>query len=118
MTSTSAGSTRESRTLLGLAWPSAVMLLARIGMGLTDTCIVGHLSTEYLAAASYAQIWINVTTSFIYQGLGGGVNTLCSQAFGAGNYPLVGIWLQLAVIASLAASIPMMVPCCHGFYSC
>lgn len=89
-----------------LAWPVALSLLFRIGMGLTDLAVLGHLGTNELAAAALANVWINVTSAFLYRGFAGALNPLCAQAYGAGNYRLVGLWLQQGLVASTIFSIP------------
>lgn len=57
--------------------------------------LTGHLGTDYLGAAGVGNIWMIVTSNFIFNALGGTINTLCSQAFGAKNYDLVGVWFQV-----------------------
>ena len=88
----------ELRLLWRLGWPVAVAILFRIAMLVTDLAMLGHKNTDWLAAASAATIWINITSAFLYRAFGGSLNTLCSQAFGAGNFKLVGMWLQQGLL--------------------
>lgn len=37
------------------------------------------------------------------------VSTLCSQAFGAKNYPLVGIWVQIGILVGSMVALPVAV---------
>ena len=45
---------------------------------------------------------------FILLGLAGGMDTLCGQAFGAGNLPFIGIVTQRAVLINIVAAIPIV----------
>ena len=58
--------------------------------------MLGHLSSEYLDASSLALLWMNPTMQMCVRGLKGAVNTLVSQAIGAGNDELAGLWLRVA----------------------
>lgn len=44
-----------------------------------ELSFLGHLSTPYLAAASVASIWLNVTSAFLWQGFGNALSALVSQ---------------------------------------
>ena len=54
--------------------------------------VAGYTGTEYLAAASISDLWTQSTGVFI---MGGVLGMFCSQAIGAGNKELAGIWLQV-----------------------
>ncbi len=94
-------------TMAHLAWPCALSILARIAMGLTDLAVLGHLDTESLAAAAAALIWLNVTSQFLFRGINSAINIMGSQAYGAKNYQLCGIWFQQGLIVSSIACIPV-----------
>ena len=57
----------------------------------------GRVGKLELAAGTLALSFINVTGPSLFIGLGSAVETLCSQAFGARNYRLVGVVLQRGV---------------------
>ena len=67
----------------------------------------GHLGTDELASCSYSLIWINLTTSLVWRGFGGAINTLCSQAYGASNMKLMGEWAQLGMACIVVTCIPI-----------
>ncbi len=69
--------------------------MRRLASRLGPQVFLGRLGTDYLAASSLAQIWIIVSSYWLWQSFTGTLNTLCSQAYGAKNLPLVGIWLQV-----------------------
>ncbi len=55
-------------------------------------CDPGYTGTRYLAAASVSDLWTQSTGVFI---MGGVLSMFCSQAIGAGNHALAGIWMQV-----------------------
>lgn len=80
---------------------------------LTDTSILGHLShgnstsTEYLGSAGLAGVWCALSGVIIWQGFCAALTTLASQAWGAKNYKLVGVWLQIGLLIVTLACIPI-----------
>lgn len=96
-----------SRELLVLAWPQMVVLLCRNVISLTDVAVVGRLGTAELAAVAYAQIILNLSGTVLWSGFGDALLTLTSQAIGAGNPKLCGVWLQLSFLFMLAGSVPI-----------
>ena len=41
-------------------------------------------------------------------GLAGGMDTLCGQAYGAQNYPYIGIVMQRAMLINFAVAVPIV----------
>ncbi|OQR96735.1 Multidrug/Oligosaccharidyl-lipid/Polysaccharide (MOP) Flippase Superfamily [Thraustotheca clavata] len=84
----------------------ALANITRIALTTIDSAFLGHLGTEYLAAASLATIWTQVPLFSVWA-MSSSLITLCGQAFGAKNYKLMGIWFQMALIAvtSLACGV-------------
>lgn len=75
-------------------------------MDLTDLSVLGHYAGSiYLSDVAYAQIMISMVMVFITRGMAGStVNVLCSTAYGARNFRLVGIFMQLSIlVCSLTA---------------
>ena len=68
---------------------------------------LGHLGTNYLDGASLASVWQTVISTFLFDAIGGCVNTLCSQAYGAKNFKLVGIWLHIGMLVGTIACVPV-----------
>jgi MATE family multidrug resistance protein len=90
----------ELRSMLAIAVPNTATAATRNAIDLTNTSVIGHLRNSsggstalYLDAASLAGLWLNVTFASFGRGCGGALAVLTSQAFGAGNIRLVGIWL-------------------------
>jgi MATE family multidrug resistance protein len=61
-----------------------------------------------LAGAACAFIWTSLIDATLFATIEQ-LSTLCAQAWGAGNNPLVGEWLQLWLVASLILAIPAIV---------
>ena len=99
----------EFSTWISIAIPVAVTNLARTGCGLTDSAILGHFtktsSTKYLFASSMGGIWGTLSMVIVWQGFANALAILMSQAWGAKNFRLIGIWLQTGLfICSLMAT--------------
>jgi len=97
----------ELWTVVCLGLPSFVTSLCRTGMLSTDQAFLGHLSTDDLAAAGYAGIWVNLTTAMLLRGIGSAVQTLSSQAYGGGRYKMVGHWLQMSLVTMWIGIVPV-----------
>jgi len=73
-------------------------------MEFVSIAILGHYGTQYLSGASLALAWTESTRVLLTSGA---VGTLCSQAYGAGNLQLVGIWFQIALVVGFLVSVPV-----------
>lgn len=69
--------------------------------------VAGRLGTAELAAASLASMFSNITGLAIYEGLATSLDTLTSQAFGAGKKHLVGLHVQRMIALTLLVTIPI-----------
>jgi len=67
-----------------------------------------QLGTPELAATAFATMIIQVTGVIVWS-LGDGLISLTSQAMGAGNRRLAGVWLQIALVMSVILSIPIAI---------
>lgn len=71
-----------------------------------DTAVLGHVGTTYLTSASLSDL---VTTSTFFLANDGVLGTFVGQAYGAGNFDLAGIWLQVSLVIVLSFSVPVLV---------
>ncbi|KAG7191735.1 uncharacterized protein KQ657_002871 [Scheffersomyces spartinae] len=70
--------------------------------------VVGHLGKNELAAVSLASM--TTTISFaVFEGMATALDTLCPQAYGAGNYELVSLHVQRVTLVSLILYIPFAI---------
>jgi MATE family multidrug resistance protein len=76
----------DQRAVLALALPLMANSAVQIVLNLTDMWFVGRLSTTALAAVGAVQ-WLVLVVVFVLGGIGSAVQTLVSQAQGAGQYP-------------------------------
>lgn len=99
----------ESKRLWGIGMPIAIATLSLFAVNSVTTIFVGHLGNLPLAAAS---IGLSVYSTFalgFLLGMGSALETLCGQAFGAGQVAMLGVYLQRSWIVLTAAAL-LMVP--------
>ncbi|KAH9195603.1 hypothetical protein AeNC1_002427 [Aphanomyces euteiches] len=98
----------EASTIWSMAWKISVATFCRLSVFTISTAFLGQLGTKELAASALAQSIIGglriVTWAFSTS-----MSTLCGQAYGAKNYELVGIWLQMGLVVLVVISIPLVV---------
>ena len=90
---------------------AAPLILAEIGwmmMGVVDTMMVGRVSADAMGAVSIGAI-VFYTTGIFASGLLLGLDTLVSQAFGAGDLKECRRWLVAGTWLALGLALPVMV---------
>jgi len=97
----------QVRSLLELAWPSALSLLAMQAVAMTSLAFVGHLGEAELGGAAAGNAVQNLLGFSVVVGLNSAVDTLCAQSFGAGQKQLVGLVAQRAAAAFTLVLIPI-----------
>lgn len=101
----------EARQQAALTLPLAATLLTRFMQGCVDLAVVGRLlGGTPLAGASLALTLQFSTLGVVTMGFGDAVATLCSQALGAGQPQLCGLWLQAGMAYSTAAVLLVLLP--------
>eukprot|EP00754_Rhynchopus_humris_P048514 Rhum_TRINITY_DN7835_c0_g1::Rhum_TRINITY_DN7835_c0_g1_i1::g.24733::m.24733/K03327/TC.MATE, SLC47A, norM, mdtK, dinF; multidrug resistance protein, MATE family len=99
----------ESRELWRLAWPTTVGDMLLVSETLIVVACIGHKGgKDALDAVTVATAYMSITDVIPFS-LSNCLNTLCSQARGAGNKPLAGIWLQTSLLVYTAVIIPTFV---------
>ncbi|KAF8663836.1 hypothetical protein HU200_055170 [Digitaria exilis] len=96
--------TEEAWAQLRFSAPMILMNMFYYGIPLVSVMFSGHLGDVQLAGATLANSWVTVTGYAFVIGLSGGLETLCGQAYGAGLYIRLGLYLQSSLIVSAAAS--------------
>lgn len=92
--------------MIGLAIP---VILAEVGwttMGLVDTFMVGSLGPAAIGAVGLGSI-VFLSIGIFGMGLLLGLDTLVSQAYGAGRIDLCHHWLLQGIYLGLAAAVPL-----------
>ncbi len=92
------------KSLLKIGFPIVVGQLGIIILGLADTMMVGHHSTEELAAASFVNNIFNLVIIF-FTGFSYGLTPIVGGLFGRGDTSGVGRVLKNALLANLVMSV-------------
>ncbi|CAB4301899.1 unnamed protein product [Prunus armeniaca] len=95
----------ETVKLWKMAGPAVITMLCMYGTYSAVVLFVGHLGTVELSAVS---ISLAVITTFAFGflfGMGSALETLCGQAFGAGEIHMLGIYMQRSWIILLVTSL-------------
>lgn len=99
-------------TLLRLAAPNVLNLLAIVGMVTFDAIFVGRLGPEALAGVSLVFPWVMFIQHAAASGMGGGVSSAIARALGSGQRgqadALASHALALAVILAVITSAFML----------
>lgn len=95
----------ETRMLLRYSVPLIVTFILEHLFSIVCLLVVGHLGKNELAAVSLASMTSTITLA-IFEGIATSLDTLCPQAYGAGNYELVGIHVQRCIAFSLCVYVP------------
>lgn len=74
---------------------------------MTNVIVLGHLGTDELAGSAFATIVTSMSAIILWQGFGDALITLTSQAIGAGNPKLAGVWLQTSILAITLGALPV-----------
>jgi MATE family multidrug resistance protein len=91
--------------MLRLALPVVVVQVGMMLLGVVDTMVVGHLSTEALAAVAMGHVVIMAVSSF-GMGLLLALDPLVSQAVGAGDRAAVRRSVQRGLVLAVALMVP------------
>ncbi|KAG9458470.1 hypothetical protein H6P81_002978 [Aristolochia fimbriata] len=91
----------ESGTLWRVAGPAIITRLAQFGMFVVTQSFMGHIGDAQLSAYALVQTVIMRFANGILLGMGSALETFCGQAFGAGQYRMMGIYMQRSWVVLL-----------------
>ncbi|CAK4068418.1 unnamed protein product [Aphanomyces euteiches] len=101
----------EISRMFNLAWPVFLAYQLETLPGPICVALVGHIqgnNTSVLVDAAYLSATMtNITALAIGFGLASAMDTLCSQAFGAGKMDKLGVYLQSGVLVLGACLLPV-----------
>ncbi|KAG0532799.1 hypothetical protein BDA96_04G138300 [Sorghum bicolor] len=100
---------REVKKQLYLAGPLVVGFLLQNIVQMVSVMFVGHLGELALASASLATSFAGVTGFSLLAGMACSLDTLCGQAFGAGQHHQLGVYKQRAMVVLALVSVPVAV---------
>ncbi|KAK4772638.1 hypothetical protein SAY86_014413 [Trapa natans] len=84
----------EAKKLWYLAGPAIFTSICQYSLGAITQLFAGHVSTLTLAAVSIENSVIAGFSFGVMLGMGSALETLCGQAFGAGQLDMLGIYMQ------------------------
>ncbi|KAG8060801.1 hypothetical protein GUJ93_ZPchr0002g25114 [Zizania palustris] len=97
--------TEESRRLWAIGAPIAFNIICLYGTNSTTQIFAGHIGNRELSAVA---IGLSVVSNFSFGfllGMGSALETLCGQAFGAGQVTMLGIYMQRSWIILTASAV-------------
>jgi Na+-driven multidrug efflux pump len=88
-------------TLLKLAAPNMLVMLAQMSIGLVEVYFVAHLGVDALAGASLVFPVLSLISALSQGAVGGGVVTAIARAFGRGQHAQANelVWHAVAIAA-------------------
>lgn len=105
----------EMKALGQSSLPLVVTFILQNSFSLASIFSVGHIGKEPLAGITLGTMTANITGFAAIQGLTTCLDTLCSQAYGAGKYDLVGLQFIRCALFAITCFIP--VGCLWTWYS-
>ncbi|KAL9420869.1 hypothetical protein AB3S75_038440 [Citrus x aurantiifolia] len=101
---------KESKKLWYLAGPAIFTSVCQYSLGAVTQVFAGHVSTIALAAVSVENSVIAGFSFGAMMGMGSALETLCGQAYGAGQLDMLGVYMQRSwVILNATALILMLI---------
>uniref|UniRef100_M4BWU7 Uncharacterized protein n=1 Tax=Hyaloperonospora arabidopsidis (strain Emoy2) TaxID=559515 RepID=M4BWU7_HYAAE len=101
----------EAMKMVTLAYPVTLAYVLEFVPQLVSMSLVGHLDSpltkQYLDGVALSIMCMNLTAIGVGFGLATAMDTLCSQAYGAGKSQNLGIYLQSGLIVLALAMIPV-----------
>ncbi|ODQ61629.1 hypothetical protein WICANDRAFT_81884 [Wickerhamomyces anomalus NRRL Y-366-8] len=99
----------EINALTKSALPLVITFLLQNSLSLASIFSVGHIGKAELAGITLGSMTANITGFAAIQGLTTCLDTLCSQAFGAGKFELVGLQFIRCAIFAITCFIPISI---------
>ncbi|KAK1326922.1 Protein TRANSPARENT TESTA 12 [Acorus calamus] len=98
----------ENKKLWCLAGPAIFTALAQYSLGALTQVFAGHLTTLELDAVSIENMVIAGLAYGIMLGMGSALETLCGQAFGAGQHHMLGVYMQRSWVILIFTSLLLL----------
>lgn len=98
----------ESKKLWYLAGPAIFTSVCRYSLGAVTQTFAGHVGTLDLAAFSVENSVIAGFSLGIMLGMGSALETLCGQAYGAGQVEMLGVYMQRSWVILLVTALIMV----------
>ncbi|XP_062110398.1 protein DETOXIFICATION 30-like [Humulus lupulus] len=95
----------ETKKLWYIAGPAIFTSVCQYSLGAITQVFSGHIGTLELAAVSIQNFVISGFTFGVLLGMGSALETLCGQAFGAGQLNMMGIYMQRSWIVLIVTGL-------------
>jgi Na+-driven multidrug efflux pump len=92
-------------TLLRLAWPNMLVMLAQAGAGLVETAFIGRLGTDALAGMALVFPLVMLMQMLSAGAMGGGIASAIARALGGGRRVDADDLVMHAVLVALAFGV-------------
>ncbi len=92
-------------TLLGMAWPNVLIMLAQSSTGLIETWWVSHLGTDALAGMALVFPAVMLMQMISAGAMGGGISSAVARAIGAGRKQDADALVLHAVVVNAALGL-------------
>lgn len=92
-------------TLLGLAWPNLLMMIAQSSTGFIEAWFLSKLGIDALAGAALVLPILMLMQSMSQGAMGGGISSAVARALGAGHYAQANSLVLHAVVLNTALGI-------------
>src|SRR4051812_10999343 len=92
-------------TLLRLAWPNVLVMLAQASTGLIETWWVSHLGTDALAGMALVFPGFMMMQMLSGGAVGGGISSAVARALGAGRRDDADALVMHAIIINMALGL-------------
>ncbi|KAF8010164.1 hypothetical protein BT93_J0960 [Corymbia citriodora subsp. variegata] len=100
---------QELKKATRIAAPMAAASVLQYLVQLLSVVAVGHLGQLSLSSVAIATALANVTGFSLHTGLAGGLETICGQAYGAGQYQKLGVYVYSAIISLFLVCFPVCI---------
>nr|QFR37245.1 MATE transporter [Cyberlindnera americana] len=97
----------EMKSLARSSAPLVITFLLQNSLSLASIFSVGHIGKQPLAGITLGSMTANITGFAAIQGLTTCLDTLCSQAYGAGKFELVGLQFIRCSLFAITCFIPI-----------
>ncbi|XAR48099.1 hypothetical protein NMG60_11030812 [Bertholletia excelsa] len=98
----------EFRKLWYLAGPAIFTSICQYSLGAVTQVFAGHVGTLQLAAVSVENSVVAGFSFGVMVGMGSALETLCGQAFGAGQVDMLGVYMQRSWVILNTTAIVLM----------
>ncbi|KAF3443465.1 hypothetical protein FNV43_RR13147 [Rhamnella rubrinervis] len=98
---------RGVQNLISMAAPMVVVSVSQYLFQVVSVMMAGHIDELSLSGVALASSFTNVTGFSFLVGLAGALETLCGQAYGAGQYQKCGMFTNCAIISLILVCFPV-----------